>query len=194
MTIKEKFGLVEGLQKRVSHPRLIEPAPSAAELSDCYKAAFRSPDHAWLRPWRFIECRGSERETLGRLLADSISEEQPELTEAALDKLRKGPLRAPLVIICYANVTEHPKVPPIEQHIAAGCAANNLVSALFGKGYGAVWRTGDAAHSSQVRSRLNLPEQAEIIGLLYVGTAAGEDKDIPQLEITDFVKTLSEQI
>jgi nitroreductase len=194
MTFKEKFGLVEGLKKRVSHPRLTEPAPTSDELSDCYQAAFRSPDHAWLRPWRFIECRGAEREALGELLADAVASEQPEASEAALEKLKKGPLRAPLVIVCYAELTEHPKVPAVEQVIAAGCAANNLVTALYGKGFGAVWRTGDAAHSPQVRERLKLPANAEMIGLIYVGTPLSDDKVILELDQSDFVTTFSQQV
>ena len=194
MTIKENLSLLDGLQQRVSHPRLAEPAPSAAELAECYKAAFRSPDHAWLRPWRFVECRASERELLGSLIADAMRNEQPDLAIAAEGKYREGPLRAPLVIICLANIEEHPKVPAIEQQIAAGCAAHNLMAALFALGYGAVWRTGDSAYSANVRAALQLTENQRIIGYLYVGSKVAEDKEIPQLAQQDFVCTLSEQL
>ena len=168
--------------------------PTNEELAECYQAAFRSPDHAWLRPWRFIECRGAEREQLGDILADGVASDSSEITEQASDKLRKGPLRAPLVVICYAHVTQHPKVPVIEQQIAAGCAANNLISALYGLGYGAVWRTGDAAYSQAVHRALKLADTDSIVGILYIGTPISEDKAIPEMEQVDYTTTLSQQL
>ncbi len=191
----EKSPVLEGLQKRVSHPRLSEPAPSREELDECYLAAFRSPDHAWLRPWRFIECSGDERSKLGALIAGAVQLESPETPEAALNKIQDGPLRAPLVIVCYAQLTEHSKVPPLEQIIATGCAANNLITSLSAQGYGAVWRTGDQAYLPEVHSALNLCQKtAPIVGFIYVGTPAGPDKEIPVFDMHSFVCDLSEHL
>ena len=41
--------ILQFLQQRNSAPRLIAPAPSAAQLDDIFRAALRAPDHAWLR-------------------------------------------------------------------------------------------------------------------------------------------------
>ncbi len=194
MTIKENLSLVQGLQQRVSHSRLAEPAPTTKELSECYKAAFRSPDHAWLRPWRFIECLGDERILLGQKVAQAMKNEKPDLSEAQEAKFRDGPLRAPLVILCVADVTEHPKVPALEQQIAAGCAANNLISALYGFGYGAVWRTGESVFSKAVHKALNLNDRQVLLGYLYVGSKVADDKVIPELNQSDYVRGLTAQL
>jgi len=53
------------LQHRNSSPRLTAPAPSSAELEQMFLAALRVPDHAWLRPWRFITITGQRREDFG---------------------------------------------------------------------------------------------------------------------------------
>lgn len=193
MAIKQNLALVDGLRQRVSHPKLTEPAPSEEELASCYQAAFRAPDHAWLRPWRFIECRGEERTLLGELLVEGLQDDDTTLPEHKLEKIRKGPQRAPLVIVCYAKTIDHLKVPRLEQEIAAGCAANNLISALYGLGYGAVWRSGHPAFSAGVRQRLQLSEADQIIGFLYIGTPEGALKQIPTLSTSDFVTTLSDQ-
>ncbi|EAR08688.1 nitroreductase family protein [Reinekea blandensis] len=194
MTIKQNPGLVDGLRFRVSHPKLSEPMPSDEELATAYQAAFRAPDHAWLRPWRFIECRHDERERLGEMFVEGLLADGTSLPEHKLEKIRKGPLRAPLVIVCYARIIDHVKVPRLEQEIATGCAANNLVSALYGLGYAAVWRSGHPAFSSGVRQRLNLDESSQIVGMLYVGSPVGDVKKVPELERADFVTTLSEQV
>lgn len=193
MTFNKNATFLEGLQTKVSHPRLEVPAPNANELANCYQAAFRSPDHAYLRPWRFIECREQEREQLGQLFVDALGREQ-SLSEAQLKKLANAPLRAPLVLICYAEISEHEKVPEIEQLLAAGCAVNNFSLALYAQGYGSVWRTGDPAHSLAVHQALNLSKHQTIIGYLYVGTPSTEDKALPVLEIESFVCSLTDQL
>jgi nitroreductase len=90
MTFNKNISLIQGVKDKVSHPRLTEPAPGNDILDSCYKAAFRSPDHGYLRPWRFIECRDSERDQLGQLLENAISEET-ELAEVQRQKLENTP-------------------------------------------------------------------------------------------------------
>ena len=50
--------LLQILQNRTSHRSLKEPHPTADEMAEVYKTALRSPDHAWLKPSRFIEVTG----------------------------------------------------------------------------------------------------------------------------------------
>lgn len=188
MTQAQKFTLIEGLQQRVSHPRLQAPAPTREELETCYQAAFRVPDHAYLRPWRFVEITDEARGVAGSLIAEALKLEQPDLTEAAYQKAETSLLRAPLVIMVYASCTEHPKVPRWEQEIAVGCAAYAFTTALFSFGYGSVWRTGDAANSIAVKHAFGLTEQEKIIGFLYVGTPERGDKAVPVVDSAHFVR------
>lgn len=194
MFIKENIELLKGLQTRVSVPRLTDPAPSDAQLAECYKAAFRSPDHGWMRPWRFIECRGEERTQLGETIARAMTEEHRDLDPAKFKKFSEGPLRAPLVIIAYAKTVDNPKVPEIEQVLATGCAVNNLATALYAAGYGSVWRTGDPAYSRSVHTALHLSDTDKIVGFLYVGTPVFEPKGAPILERREFVSSLTDHL
>ena len=41
-----------------------------------------------------------------------------------------------------------------------------------------------------VASELNLTDNQEILGYIYVGTADGKNKKIPELDINDFVSYL----
>lgn len=194
MLIKENLELLKGLQTRVSVPRLTEPAPTKAKLAECYQAAFRSPDHGWMRPWRFIECRDQERVKLGELVANAMLQETPDLDEAKVKKYTEGPLRAPLVIVAYAQTVANPKVPDIEQVLATGCAVNNLSTALYAAGYGSVWRTGDPAYSRAVHAALGLSSSDKILGFLYVGTPIYDPKDAPLLKQADFVTSLTDHL
>ena len=180
------------IQQRISHPRLSEPGPSRDQLDALYRAALRAPDHAWLRPWRFTEVSGDQRELLGQWMVDSAREEDPQLDDKQATKLAKAPLRAPLVIIAWAKITPHPKVPPIEQILATGAAVTNLLNAAHAQGLGAVWRTGNPAYSPALKTRLGLQPEDAIVGFLYLGTPTGEAKPIPNLDPADFVIQLGQ--
>ncbi|MEP4146293.1 MAG: nitroreductase [Halioglobus sp.] len=179
--------LLKFLQQRNSAPKLTAPAPSESELEEMFSAAMRAPDHARLRPWRFISVDGDRRQALGALLRDALLARNPLADESALEKAEKSPFRAPLIVVVAARVTEHPKVPPIEQRLSAGCAAHGLLLAAEALGYSGVWRTGDAAFDRNVMDGLGLSDSEEITGFLYVGTRDGPPKPLPSLATTDFV-------
>lgn len=159
------------LHNRVSCPALIEPGPTKQQLDSIYQAALRAPDHGAIRPWRFLTVAGDARQKLGDLYLKAALIENPQLSPERQDKIRKMPLRAPTVIVVIAAVSEHPKVPMVEQEISAGCAAQNIILAAHAQGLGAMWRTGDMAYLSTVKSGLGLTEEESIIGYIYLGTA-----------------------
>ena len=100
------------LHERSSMGKLMEPAPSAEQLSAIYQSALRAPDHKELRPWRFIEFSGEGRERLGELFAEAEFQEDPSASDETLNAARKKPLRAPMIIAVIAKVTpELEKVP-----------------------------------------------------------------------------------
>lgn len=178
------------LQQRVSHPRLTDPGPSQAQLAELYKAAFRAPDHAWLRPWRFIEVSGDDRIRLGEWMASSAKQDDPDLTDKQHQKLLNSPMRAPTVLIAWAEITDHPKVPAIEQVLATGAAVTNLVNAAHALGIGAVWRTGAPAYSPALKRALGMAEKDHLVGFIYLGTPTGKDKPVPAVDTADYVSQL----
>ena len=97
---------LDALLNRVSVPRLTEPAPNAAQREGLFQAALRAPDHGQLRPWRFITVEGEGRNRLGELFAEVVAQ-KGDADQAALDKARAMPLRAPLLVLVIARTREH---------------------------------------------------------------------------------------
>ena len=181
--------LLRFLQQRNSAPKLTAPAPSVEELDGIYRAALRAPDHAWLRPWRFITITGDRRQAFGELLEQCLVQRSPHADEAARTKARNAPLRAPMLVVPVVSLSEHPKVPAVEQRFSAACAAHAILLAAEASGYAGIWRTGDAAFDRTVMTGLGLGAEEEIIGFLYLGTRDGQPKSIPQLATADFVSS-----
>ena len=55
------------LLTRNSPRELTTPIPSKDEMNEIYQAALRAPDHAWLRPSRFIEVTGAGLDKLSKI-------------------------------------------------------------------------------------------------------------------------------
>lgn len=174
------------LLNRVSVGRLLAPAPDAGQRELMFRAALRAPDHGQLRPWRFITVEAEARVQLGELFASALASD-PACKPEALDKARAMPLRAPLLVVVVARLSEHPKVPRQEQVLSAGCAAHSLLLAAQELGFGAIWRTGDLAHHPLVLAGLGVGVNEQIVGFLYVGSFEGERRTPLALDPTEFV-------
>ncbi|NBA97786.1 nitroreductase family protein [Pseudomonas sp. R5(2019)] len=182
---------LDALLNRVSVPRLVEPAPTREQCEILFKAALRAPDHGQLRPWRFITVEGVARDELGELLAEAVTLKGGDITEAALEKARGMPLRAPLVIVVVARLKDHFKVPKSEQLLAAGCAAHGILLAAHAQGIGAVWRTGELVYTEHVAKGLGLGAGEEVIAFLYLGTPQKELRPTPVVDVAEFVSAWS---
>lgn len=178
---------LEALHTRVSAPRLGGAPPSDDVLDNIFQAALRAPDHALLRPWRFITIKHTGLRALGDLFANVTREMNPDASEAEIEKARAKPLRAPLIVVVVASVTEHAKVPYIEQVISAGTAAHSMLLAAHAQGVGAMWRTGGMAYHPGVHEGLGLSADEQIVGFLYMGEREGKSRNLPRLAVSDFV-------
>lgn len=174
------------LQQRNAAARLLDPAPSGDELEAMFQAAFRVPDHGRLQPWRFLQIEGAGRERLGDLFVSAASTDGEEDSEK-LAKIRSKPLRAPMIVVVIACISEHPKAPPVEQRLSAGCAAHNLLLAAEALGYAGIWRTGGMAFNRHVMDGLGLVANEEIVGFLYIGSRNGKAKPIAPVDSRRFV-------
>ncbi|QIR14298.1 NAD(P)H nitroreductase [Shewanella aestuarii] len=160
----------ELLLTRQSAPRLIAPGPNEQQLDFILNAGARVPDHGALTPWEFILAQGDGLTRLADIFINAAKANNAD--DAFIEKAAKMPMRAPLVIIVVAKTQHHPKVPVLEQQIAAGCAVMAMQQAAFSIGLGAVWRTGGFAFDANVHQSLGLNEADQIVGFLYVGTPA----------------------
>ena len=180
---------LNNILNRVSARELAEPHPTESEMEKVYKAALRAPDHAWLRPSSFIEVKGDGLNKLSNIFLE-YAKNQTDITDQIIQKYKNAPFRAPMIIILVNTYKEHPKVPSIEQKLSTATAAQNIMLALNTMNYSSIWRTGKLAFNKEIQTKLNLSDDQEILGYLYIGTSIGENKKIPNLDIDDFVSYL----
>lgn len=159
---------LELLVNRHSASRLAEPAPMGDALENILQAGMRAPDHGTLQPWRFFIVSGEGRERFSSLLEQAARD--AGLEEKKIEKARKAPFRAPLIITVVAKCQSHHKVPRWEQLLSAGCAVMAMQMAALAQGFNGIWRSGALTDSPRVRAAFDCEEQDQIVGFLYLGT------------------------
>ncbi|MCZ7680414.1 MAG: nitroreductase [Sandaracinaceae bacterium] len=142
---------MELLRTRASNGKLAEPAPDDEALREILEAALRAPDHAMLRPWRVLLVRGEARARLGDVLAEVEAARGADAE--AIERARRKPLRAPLVIVVAAAPVPSPKAPEIEQILSAGAVAHGILLGLHARGFAGMWRTGTPPTTRARRGR-----------------------------------------
>jgi nitroreductase len=175
--------VVEAVLARRSISRLVYPGPSPAELNRMLRAAVAAPDHGRLRPWRFVVLEGEAKARFGEVLEDAYRARcqagriEPDGMRAARERSKLG--RAPLVVVVAALRRPSEAIPWVEQLASAAAAAQNLLLAAIGHGYGTMWRTGEAAYDPDVKRQLGLTADDAIIGFLYIGTDRTASRSCP---------------
>jgi len=179
----------EALVNRVSPSILEEPAPDHETERKIIAAALRAPDHKRLRPWRFISIRGDARHKLGDIFAAAYQQKTPGASPEVIEREKKKPLRSPLILVVVAKIVEDASVPAVEQILSAGAAAQNIILASEALGFGAVWKTGEAAYDPLIKEALGVKPQEEIVGYIYIGTAKARPKAPAPLDVSAFLTT-----
>lgn len=181
--------VLEFLQDRASIPAklLSEPAPDKAQLREILRAAVAAPDHAALRPWRFIVIEGQSRNRLGDVFVEAAKNREPDMPVEKLEAQRSKPLRSPMIVAVAAEITpDHPKTPATEQILSAGAAAQQLMLAANAMGFGAIWLTGPNAEAPEVKTALGFEPKDHIVGFIYLGTASIERPLVRRPDPDDF--------
>ena len=158
------------LHERTSVSKVTAPAPSHDQCRLLVKAALRAADHGNLQPWRFLVIEGQGLDSLGKLFERVAFSNNPQLSDAERARFVNMPKRAPMIMVVIARCQEHPKVPISEQLLSAGAAAQNIISAAYALGFGAMWRTGDMAYDPRIAQALGLTSGESIVGFIYLGT------------------------
>ena len=164
---------IETMTSRVSAKAYGDMVPTRDHLDTILLAAVRAPDHGRLRPWRFMLIEGNHRKKFGDILAASALRRTPTLSAGDLQREKDKAMRAPLIILVACRAVTGTKVPVIEQILAAGAAAQNILLGLHNFGYAAAWKTGEAAYDPEVKKSLGLAVDDHVVAFIYAGGGLG---------------------
>lgn len=161
------------IRTRRSVGRVLPDAPSKEQIETILEAGTWAPSHHQTEPWRFWVLSGEALQRFGRAMGDaevarlekSGTPEADVLIEKAIGKA----LRAPVIIALAAHIPDPCANPEIEEIAAASAAGQNMLLAAHAQGLAAMWRTGRACYSPEVRDFFGLSERDQLLGFIYLG-------------------------
>jgi nitroreductase len=106
---------------------------------------------------------------LGGVMAQSLRNSDPNVSDEAVAKDHAKPLRAPVVIAVAVDKPNLPKVVEIENVCAAAAAVQNMLLAAHALELGAYWRTGPAATDPAIKTFLGFAPDQHLLGFIYIG-------------------------
>jgi|SRR6185437_1307121 len=168
---------LEFLRNRRSVPaaQLEPPGPTDDQLREIVATAIRVPDHGKLTPWRLVAFTGDAGARYGEALAALHARVDPGVPEKKLAKDRDRFAHSPVVLAVIARIDEqHPKIPPQEQLLSAGCLAFNLLLASQAAGFGAQWLTGWSCYDREAAKLLGLAAGERAIAYIHLGSRGAE--------------------
>tara|TARA_B100001996_G_scaffold354969_1_gene317260 strand:+ start:263 stop:820 length:558 start_codon:yes stop_codon:yes gene_type:complete len=178
---------IDNILTRNSPLELSPPVPNEKQMELVYKAAFRAPDHALLKPSRFIQLTDKGIDKLSEIFFNYGKNNIENISDEKLSKFKNAPYRAPMIIVLVSSITNHQSVPEHEQMFSTAASAQNILLALHAIGFAGIWRTGVFAMNTYIEKSLGLKINQKIIGYLYVGTPTGKSKKISETNIRKFV-------
>ena len=145
------------------------PAPDRAALERAAQLAARAPDHALLRPYRFLRVPDAARERLAQLFEDHARRRGQSDDEVARARARahNGPALVALLARIEPGVEDAPES---EQWVCVGAALMNFLNALHLMGYAAKVLSGASVHDPAMRDAFCEPGE-QLVAWVVAGTA-----------------------
>lgn len=167
--------------------KIVEPGPDDASLRLILKAGLRVPDHGKLAPWRIQILRKPAQAALGDLLAKRFAATNPEARDRQIETERQRPQRAPVLLVVTSKPKKDAAIPLLEQRLSAGAICINLLNASHALGFAAQWLTEWPAYDDAVKAALGHGPDDQIVGFVYIGSAAEPPTERPRPEVEDIV-------
>lgn len=130
-----------------------------------------APTHARTEPWRFVVYTGDSLKSFckdhANLYWENTAEENRK--QASYDNFEHMGDMASHLVIAIMRRTPEAKIPKLEEYAATSAAIQNVLLGAEALDIAAFWSTGGMALKPAMKQYLNLQEEDEVLGFLYLG-------------------------
>ena len=178
-------------RQHIGPKHLTEPGPSRDLLLRLLEAAAAAPDHAQLRPWRFVAFGEQSRDKLAAAFADALLERDATALPEQLEDARQKAYRSPTLLLAVARLAPHnPDVADAEKLVSLGCAVQNLMLSALAHGFATGLTSGKALTSQAFRQVCGLAEGELAVCFVSIGTTRKSRPQKIRPAPLDFVRWL----
>jgi nitroreductase len=167
------------------------PDETITELLDL---AHMAPNHKKTMPWRYFVFTKQSLSALLDFKKEIYIKNTPE------DKVKKGKIQAfedrkeqvSHIIGIAVHNNESLNLLSWEELAAVSCSVQNIYLSLNSYGIGGYWSTGNVTGSQEIRGYLDLAENEEFMGFLYLGVPDSKTTVVNREPIAGRVKWMND--
>jgi Nitroreductase len=158
------------------------------QVSQLLELADWAPTHGLTEPWRFVVYANPAH--FCNAHAELYKQNTPtdEFTQGVYDNLLHQGDKASHAIIAVMQRGNLPKIPAFEEMAATACAVQNILLGATALGFASYWGTGGMILKPAMHTFLNLHDEDQVMGVLYLGYADEHPKGIRRTPLTEKVK------
>ncbi len=166
MDTNSYHALAELIRGRRSVDRFRPELPAPTLIREAIELARWAPNHRLTEPWHFYLCGPQTRQAIIDLNAEIVAAKQGQ---AAAEAKRTRWAQVPGYLVMTCDRSDDP-LRAQEDYGACACAAQNLMLALWARGIGSKWTSGDVTRDRRLYDLLWLdPQQETVVGLFWYG-------------------------
>lgn len=157
------------------------------QITQLLELADWAPNHGLTEPWRFTVYANPA--DFCKVHAELYKQNAGgEFAQGVYDNLAHQGDKASHVIIAVMQRGNLPKIPAFEELAATACAVENILLGATSLGLASYWGTGGMILKPAMRALLNLRDEDEVMGVLYLGHADEQPKGVRRIPLSEKVK------
>ncbi|AYU54623.1 putative nitroreductase [Staphylococcus piscifermentans] len=138
-------------------------------LYEALKLSTDAPNHGMREPWRIVHVSKERLGDMSRSVSRFAFRNEPEKQQSHFDAVTK--LGGLLVMIVKRDPRQKEN---LENHLAFGTYAQNLMLLLYEAGIGTCWKSPEYIFSPKVRKVLGVQDDEDLVGFLYLTDLEGK--------------------
>ncbi|MBC7401197.1 MAG: nitroreductase [Mucilaginibacter sp.] len=148
------------------------------QITELLELADWAPTHGLTEPWRFTVYANPSQFCHAHAEMYKANTDDDGFAQGVYDNLAQQGDKASHVIIAVMQRGNLPKIPAFEEMAATACAVQNLLLGATALNLASYWGTGGMILKPAMKAFLNLRDEDEVMGVLYLGYADEQPKGI----------------
>jgi len=158
------------------------------QINELFALADWAPTHGLTEPWRFVVYGDPSVFCHAHAEMYKRDTDAENFVQGVYDNLAHQGDKASHVIIAVMHRGDLPKIPAFEELAATACAVNNILLGATALNMASYWGTGGMILKPAMKAFLQLRDEDEVMGVLYLGYADEHPQGIRRVPLTDKVK------
>jgi nitroreductase len=158
------------------------------QINSLFELADWAPTHGLTEPWRFIVYADPSEFCKEHAELYKTDTRPDEYNQTVYNNLAQQGDKASHVIVSIMRRGGLPKIPAFEEMAATACAIQNLLLGATALNMASYWGTGGMILKPAMSDFLNLRDEDQVMGVLYLGYADEHPEGIRRVPIEAKVK------